>query len=202
MLLASSITIPKLLKRGKLKIKIIVALTGASGSIYGIRLLQVLKELGIETNLIITPTAEYIIENETKFTVRQVRKIADRYYDVMDLKAPIASGSFRTDGMIIAPCSMKTLAAVAHGFSTNLVARAADVVIKERRPLTVLPRETPLSIIHIKNMLLLAEAGAIILPPIPAFYSKPKTIDDLVNHTVGKILDMHHIEHKLYRRWG
>jgi len=179
-----------------------VALTGASGAIYGIRLLQVLKELGIETHLIITPTVEYIIENETKFTVRQVKKIADKYYDAMDLKAPIASGSFRTDGMIIAPCSMKTLAAVAHGFSTNLVARAADVVIKERRPLTVLPRETPLSIIHIKNMLLLAEAGATILPPIPSFYSKPKTIDDLVNHTVGKILDIHHIEHKLYRRWG
>lgn len=180
---------------------VVVAITGASGVIYGIRLLQVFKELGVESHLIITPVAEYIIESESQFTVSQVRKIANRWYDVTDFKAPITSGSFGIDAMVIAPCSMKTLAGVGHGFSTNLVLRAADVTIKERRPLVIVPRETPLSIIHIRNMLLLAEAGVVIVPPVPAFYTKPKTIDDIVNHTVGKVLDILHIEHRLYKRW-
>ena len=180
---------------------VVVAITGASGVIYGIRLLQAFKELGVESHLIITPVAEYIIESESQFTVSQVRKIANRWYDVNDLKAPITSGSFRIDAMVIAPCSMKTLAGVGHGFSTNLVLRAADVTLKERRPLVVVPRETPLSIIHIRNMLLLAEAGVVIVQPVPAFYTKPKTIDDIVNHTVGKVLDILHIEHSLYKRW-
>jgi len=180
---------------------IVVAITGASGAIYGIRLLQVFKELGVESHLIITPVAEYIIESETRFTLSQVRKIADRWYDIADFKAPITSGSFRIDAMVIAPCSMKTLAGIGHGFSTNLVLRAADVSLKENRPLVIVPRETPLSIIHIRNMLLLAEAGAVIVPPVPAFYTKPKTINDIVNHTVGKVLDILHIEHSLYKRW-
>ena len=180
---------------------VVVAITGASGVIYGIRLLQVFKELGVESHLIITPIAEYIIESESQFTVSQVRKIANRWYDVTDFKAPIASGSFRIDAMVIAPCSMKTLAGVGHGFSTNLVLRAADVTLKERRPFVIVPRETPLSIIHIKNMLLLAEAGVVIVPPVPAFYTKPKTIDDIVNHTIGKVLDILHMEHSLYKRW-
>lgn len=180
---------------------VVVAITGASGVIYGIRLLQVFKELGVESHLIITPIAEYIIENESQFTVSQVRKIANRCYDVTDFKAPIASGSFGIDAMVIAPCSMKTLAGVGHGFSTNLVLRAADVTLKERRPFVIVPRETPLSIIHIKNMLLLAEAGVVIVPPVPAFYTKPKTIDDIVNHTIGKVLDILHMEHSLYKRW-
>ena len=180
---------------------IIVAITGASGAIYGIRLVQVFKELGVESHLIITPVAEYIIESETWFTVSQVRKIANRWYDVTDFKAPITSGSFRIDAMVIAPCSMKTLAGIGHGFSTNLVLRAADVSLKEHKPLVIVPRETPLSIIHIRNMLLLAEAGAVIVPPVPAFYTKPKTINDIVNHTLGKVLDILHIEHSLYKRW-
>ncbi|MEM2455271.1 MAG: UbiX family flavin prenyltransferase, partial [Candidatus Bathyarchaeia archaeon] len=169
--------------------RLVVAITGASGVIYGIRLLQVLRDKNIETHLILSEWAEMVISAETEWSAAKVKCLANFCYDINDLAAPIASGSFKVDGMVIAPCSMKTLSAIANGYADNLIVRAADVTLKERRKLVLVPRETPLNIIHIKNMLKAAQAGAIILPPIPAFYNKPKTVDEIVNHTLGKILD-------------
>lgn len=180
--------------------KIIVGISGASGSILGIRLLQELKGKA-ETHLIITETAQKILEHETGFTLRQVEKLATKSYKNSDFFASIASGSFRTDGMVIIPCSMKSLAGIASGFSDNLLLRCADVCLKERRKLVLVTRETPLSYIHIKNMETASKAGAVILPPVLSFYSKPKTIDDMVNHIVGKALDMLDFESTLYKRW-
>lgn len=180
--------------------KIIIGISGASGSILGISLLQELKGKA-ETHLIITETAQKILEHETGFTVKQVEKLATKSYSNSDFFASIASGSFKTDGMAIIPCSMKTLAGIASGFSDNLLLRTADVTLKERRKLILVARETPLSYIHLKNMKTLSKAGAIILPPMMSFYSKPKTIDDMVNHVVGKTLDLLGFENTLYKRW-
>jgi len=182
--------------------RLVVAITGASGSIYGIRLLEVLKEKGIEVHLIVTKNAEKIIFHETGKTINDVKSLASFCYGEEDLTALIASGSFEFDGMIVIPCSMKTLSGIASGFAFNLVIRAADVTLKEKRNLILVPRETPLNVIHLLNMLKLAKIGAVILPPIPSFYNCPKSVDDIINHTVGRILDILKIRHELYKKWG
>lgn len=181
--------------------RLIVAMTGATGAIYGIRLLEVLKKKGVETHLILSRWAEETIKIETSWTVEAVRELASMCYREDELGAALASGSFRHQGMIIAPCSMKTLAAIAHGLALNLITRAADVALKEGRKLILVPRETPLNVIHLENMLKLARLGAVILPPMPAFYHHPRSLQDLVDHLIGRILDQLDIEHELYRRW-
>ena len=182
--------------------KLIIAITGATGVIYGIRLLEILKNKNIETNLIITNWAEKIIKTETEYSLKQVNALALHCYKESDLNSSIASGSYKIDSMIVVPCSMKTLSAIANGYSENLVGRAADVVIKERRKLILVPREIPLSPIHIENMLKLAKLGVIILPPIPAFYNRPASIKDIVDHVVSRILDNLGIDNELFERWG
>jgi 4-hydroxy-3-polyprenylbenzoate decarboxylase len=182
---------------------LVVGITGASGAIYGIRLLEVLSSIrNVETHLIVSEPAEVIIEYETGRSVEDVKKLANFSYDIRDMGAQIASGSFKTDGMIVAPCTVKTMSAIANSYSENLLIRAGDVTIKERRRLLLLVRETPLHIGHIKNMERLCEMGAIVMPPVPAFYHKPQTIQDIVDHTVGKMLDLFGIEHTLFQRWS
>ena len=180
---------------------IIVAITGASGAIYGVRLLQVLREKNVTVHLVASPAAEITLHIETGSTTKELAKLATKWYDPDDLAAPIASGSFPVQGMVIVPCSTRTLAAVANGMSDNLITRAADVCLKEKRPLVMVPRETPLNQIQLRNMLMLAQAGAIILPASPAFYHNPTSIDQLVDHIVGKILDVIGVEHVLFKRW-
>ena len=181
--------------------KILLSLTGATGAIYGIRLLTVLKQEGHHVSLIVSRWAEKTIALETSYTVTEVKAMADVVYDEEDLAAAVASGSYGIDATVVAPCTVKTLAAVANGFSDNLTIRGADVALKERRPLILMVRETPLSLIHLRNMTAVTEAGGIILPPLPAFYHQPQTIDDLVDQSVGKALDLLGIPHKLYLRW-
>jgi 4-hydroxy-3-polyprenylbenzoate decarboxylase len=182
--------------------KMIVGISGSSCSILGIRLLEVLKNLGIETHLVITGTAKKLIGHETSYSVRDVEKLASKVYDNDDLFAPIASGSFRTLGMVVIPCSMKTLGGIASGYSDNLLLRAADVCLKERRKLVLVARETPLSYIHIENMRRVTLAGAIVLPPVMTLYSKPKKTEEMVDHIIGKVLDSLGIENRVYKRWG
>lgn len=171
--------------------------------IYGIRLLEVLSTMkGIETHLIISQAGEINIGYETDWKVQDIKALADFYYDIHDIGARLASGSFEADGMVIAPCSMKTLSALAHSYSENLLIRAGDVTLKERRRLVLLVRETPLHVGHLRNMEKLAEMGAIIMPPVPAFYHRPRTIQDIIDHTIGKILDILGIEHNLFQRWS
>jgi 4-hydroxy-3-polyprenylbenzoate decarboxylase len=182
---------------------LIVGITGASGAIYGIRLLEVLSSTeNVETHLIVSEAAEAIIEYETGRRIEDVRELASFSYDIRDMGAQIASGSFKTDGMIVAPCTVKTMSAIANSYSENLLIRVGDVTIKERRQLLLLVRETPLHIGHLRNMERLCEMGAIIMPPVPAFYHKPQTIQDIVDHTVGKMLDLFGIEHSLFQRWS
>ncbi len=181
--------------------RIIVGLSGASGIVYGIRLLEAAKSLGVETDLIMTDLAAKMIEIETSLPLEKVTELATRVHDSFDFTSPLASGGYRHQGMVIIPCSMKTVAGIACGFADNLLLRAADCTLKECRPLVVVPRETPLSVIHIRNMLTLAEAGATILPAAPGFYHQPRTIPDLVDHVVGKVFDVLSIEHHLYKRW-
>lgn len=183
-------------------LRILIGINGASGVIYGIRLVQVLSEIkNIETHLIITAAGERTIEIETEFKTQDVKRMANYCYSIDDIGAKPASGSFRHDGMIIAPCSMKTLAAIAHAYSENLLSRAADVTLKERRRLLLLVRETPLHLGHLKNMVSVTEMGGIVMPPVPAFYHGPQTIKDLIDHTIGKALDLFGVEHNLYSRW-
>ena len=183
--------------------KIIVGITGASGSIYGIRLLEILHSYkNIETHLVISESAKKNIQLETNWKVEKVEALANHVYDNQDLAAPISSGSFRTEGMIIAPCSVKTLSGLANSFTNNLLIRAGDVTLKEKRKIIILFRETPLHLGHFRLLTQLAEIGAIIMPPVPAFYHHPKTIQDLINHTIGKILDQFGLEHHLFKRWG
>jgi len=162
----------------------------------------VLHDKKIETHLIISKAAEKIIEHELEDTKKDIKKLASHVYPVDDLTAPIASGSFKTDAMIIIPCSMKTLAGIAHGYAENLILRTADVVLKEKRKLILVPRETPLNIIHLGNMLELAKQGVTIVPAMPAYYHKPKKISDIVDYVVGKVLDCLEIEHALFKRWA
>jgi 4-hydroxy-3-polyprenylbenzoate decarboxylase len=182
--------------------RLIVAISGASGAIYGIRLLEVLAQSdAIETHLIISPSARATIVQETTWTVRQVEALADVVHKPEDIGASIASGSFQTRGMIVAPCSVKLLSAVANSYNADLLARAADVQLKEGRPLLLLLRETPLHIGHLRLCVQAAENGAIIMPPVPAFYNLPKTVDDIVNHTVGRALARIGIQNDLYFEW-
>ncbi len=181
--------------------KLIVGISGASGAIYGIRLLEELKKRDAEVHLVISKWGELTIEEETKYAVEEVRSLADKVYKEESLGAAIASGSFKNNGMIVAPCSMKTLSGIANGYAEGLLIRAADVCLKERRRLILLTRETPLNSIHLENMLKLSRLGVTIMPPVPAFYASPQTLDDIVNHTVGRILDQLDIENQLFRRW-
>ena len=181
--------------------KIIVGISGSSCSILGIRFLEVLKKMGIETHLIITETAKKLIEHETSYRTEDVEKLASKIYNNNDLFAPVASGSFRTLGMVVIPCSMKTLGGIASGYSDNLLLRAADVCLKERRRLVLVTRETPLSHIHIENMRKVTLAGGVILPPVMTLYSRPKKIGEMVDHLIGKVLDSLGIENKIYKRW-
>jgi 4-hydroxy-3-polyprenylbenzoate decarboxylase len=160
-----------------------------------------LKQTGVETHLILTPAAQKTIQLETQHSVEQVEALAMRAYAFDDVGAAIASGSFKTAGMVVVPCSIKSLSAIAHSYTDNLLVRAADVTLKERRRLVLTVRETPLHRGHLRAMLQLSEIGAIIFPPVPAFYAFPKTVDDVINHTVGKILDLYEIEHELFMRW-
>src|SRR5215831_325983 len=182
-------------------VRIVVGLAGSSAPIYGIRTLQALKEAGVETHLVVSDGAKRTIPLETHWTMDKIEALATVVYPNHELAASISSGSFQTDGMIIAPCSMKTLAGIAYSFSQDLLVRAADVTLKERRKLVLVPRETPLHLGHLRNMVRATEMGAVILPPVPAFYHQPKTVEDLIDQTVGKILDQFHIEHTLFRRW-
>lgn len=182
--------------------EIIVGITGASGVIYGIRLLEELAKKEIATHLIISKWGESIIAQETEYQVEDVKSLATVAYSINDYQASIASGSKITNAMVVAPCSMKTLSAISAGYGDTLLTRAADVTIKERRRLILLPRETPLSSIHLSHLLRLAQLGVVILPPIPAFYHRPQTIGDIVDHTVGRALDHLGVSHNLVGRWG
>jgi polyprenyl P-hydroxybenzoate/phenylacrylic acid decarboxylase-like protein len=184
------------------KKRLIVGMTGATGSIYGLRILEALRSAGgWETHLVVSEAGMLNAWQEYKLARKDIQKLADVVHNVRDVGATIASGSFITEGMVIAPCSMKTLAGVAHAFADNLVTRAADVVLKERRRLVLITREAPLNLAHLRNMVAVTEMGGIIFPPVPAFYSGAKTIDDLVNHTVGRVLDLFGMEHETIRRW-
>lgn len=182
--------------------RLIVAITGATGAIYGVRMLERLREAGVETHLVVSRWGLRTLMHETAFSREQVEGLASVAYRPGDMGAAISSGSFRTDGMIIAPCSAKTLAAVAHGVGENLIHRAADVVLKERRRLVIMLREAPLSEIHLENMLRLARMGAVILPPMPAFYNHPRTVDDIINHTVARALDQFGLTAGGVERWS
>ncbi len=181
--------------------KIIVAITGATGSILGIRVLQVLQKLGVESHLVLSRWGARTLIHETPFTVDQVYKLASVTYRERDLGAAISSGSYTTDGMVVVPCSTRTLSAIAHGHGDNLIHRAADVVLKERRKLVLVVRESPLSDIHLENMLRLSRMGAVIVPPAPAFYSHPRSVDDVVDHMVMRVLDQLGIHLDLAQRW-
>jgi len=181
--------------------RLIIGISGASGTIYAVKLLEALKDMNVETHLIITKTAEEILNFENELSKEDLKKLANQFYEENDLKALITSGSYKTDGMIIIPCSMKTLAGIALGYSSNLILRAADVTLKEKRPLILVVRETPLNLIHLENMVKAAKAGAIIFPASPAFYHKPKTINDLVNYIVGKILSLFNLDYKFKVEW-
>ncbi|KAH7110391.1 flavoprotein, partial [Dactylonectria estremocensis] len=181
--------------------RIVIGITGATGAGYAIRILSILRQLGIETHLVISKWALATIKYETSLSEAEIRGMATRNYTAKDVSAPIASGSFQHDGMIIVPCSMKTLATVSSGFCDDLISRAADVSLKENRKLVLAVRETPLSDIHLHNMLSLRRAGAVIFPPVPAFYTKPKSLDDLINQTAGRMLDSLGIFTGGFPRW-
>jgi 4-hydroxy-3-polyprenylbenzoate decarboxylase len=181
--------------------RLILGITGATGAIYGVRLLERLREHRVETHLVLSRWGARTLLHETPYTREQVEALADVAYAPGDMGAAISSGSFKTDGMIIAPCSAKTLAAIAHGYGDNLIHRAADVVLKERRKLVLAVREAPLSPIHLENMLALSRMGAVVIPPMPAFYNHPRTVDDIIDYTVARILDQFGVEVAGAARW-
>ena len=183
--------------------RLVIAITGATGAVYGVRLLQQLAAIGgIETHLIISDAANLTLHQEVGMQRRDVEALADVVHKNRDVGAAIASGSFQSDGMIVAPCSMKTLAAVALGLSDNLIARAADVVLKERRRLVLMVRETPFNLAHLRNMTAVTEMGGIIFPPLPSFYQRPQSIEEMVDFTVARVLDLFGVEHALAPRWA
>jgi 4-hydroxy-3-polyprenylbenzoate decarboxylase len=182
--------------------RLIVGMTGASGVIYGIRLMQVLKELEVETHLVMTQSAEITLAHETDCKVSEVRGLASHWYKISDVGGAPASGSYQTLGMVIAPCSMRSVAELASGITSNLLTRAADVVIKEKRRLVLMVRETPLHSIHLRNLKTLSDMGAIVAPPVPAFYARPKNLNEMIDHTVGRVLDLFNIESGKVVRWG
>ncbi len=182
--------------------RMIIAISGASGFVIGYRLLQLLRLTDVETHLIISDSAKITMKYETELVLANVTELADRVHSNNDIAACLSSGSYRTLGMVVAPCSMKSLAEIANGAAASLLSRAADVVLKERRRLVLVTRETPLNLIHIRNMQAATEAGAVIYPPVPAFYSNPKSIDDLVEHSAARILDLFDIPPLAIRRWG
>jgi 4-hydroxy-3-polyprenylbenzoate decarboxylase len=181
--------------------RIIVGISGASGVVYGIRLLEILRELEVRTHLVISRAGEMTISAESLLSVRQVRALADEFHPVGDVGAAIASGSFRTLGMVVAPCSMRSLAGIASGATSTLLTRAADVCLKERRRLVLMVRETPLHLGHLRAMAAVTEMGGVIFPPVPAFYTKPTSLDDLIDHTVGRVLDLFGLDAQLGARW-
>jgi 4-hydroxy-3-polyprenylbenzoate decarboxylase len=180
----------------------IVGITGASGAIYGVKILEVLSKLGIETHLIITQAGLKNLEIETSCNKVELKSMASHVYDEDDLSASLASGSFKVDGMVVAPCSMKTLSGIANSYNNNLLVRAADVTLKERRRLVLLVRETPLHEGHLRLMIEVTRMGGIVMPPVPAFYHHPKTIEDLIHQTIGKVLDLFSVDANLFERWG
>ncbi|QJE00097.1 UbiX family flavin prenyltransferase [Massilia forsythiae] len=183
--------------------RIVVAITGATGAVYGVRLLQRLGACpGIETHLVMSDAATLTLHQETGMQRREVEALAHAVHRNREIGASIASGSFQSAGMVIAPCSMKTLAAVAHGLSDNLIARAADVVLKERRRLVLMVRETPFNLAHLRNMTAVTEMGGIVFPPLPSFYNRPSSIDEMVDHTVARVLDLFDIDNSLAPRWA
>jgi 4-hydroxy-3-polyprenylbenzoate decarboxylase len=187
---------------GALPRRLIVAITGASGAIYGVRLLQLLRELpSIETHLLLSEAGVLNLHQELGMNRREAEALADVAHNSRDIGASIASGSFQSEGMIVAPCSMKTLAAIAHGLSDNLISRAADVALKERRRLVLMVRETPFNLAHLRNMTAVTEMGGIVFPPLPAFYHRPQNIAEMVEHTLGRVLDLYGIAHGLAPRW-
>lgn len=183
-------------------LRLIVGISGASGVVYGIRLLEVLRSTAVETHLIISKAAEMTISYETDRKTPEIKKLADVWYPIGDIGAPVSSGSFRTEGMIIAPCSVRTLSEIASGVTSTLLTRAADVVLKERRRLVLLLRETPLHAGHLRAMLRVTEMGAIVMPPVPAFYARPRSIDEMVLQTLGRALDLFGIDAGIVSRWG
>ena len=182
--------------------RVIVGMTGATGTIFGVRLLEVLQGTGVETHLVMSKWAGRTLVEETPYTVEQVQRLATHVYPLGDQGAAISSGSFLTQGMIVVPCSMRTLAAIAHGLGDNLIHRAADVILKERRRLVLAIREAPLSAVHLENMLKLSRMGVVISPPVPAFYNRPQTIDDIVNYSVARLLDQLDIHLDVGNRWA
>ena len=181
--------------------RLIVGISGASGIVYGIRMLEALRRAGVETHLVMTRSAETTLAYETRTKVAAVHALADVVHPNHDIGAAIASGSFRTAGMVVAPCSIRSLSEIASGVTASLLTRAADVVLKERRRLVLMVRETPLHLGHLRSMAAVTEMGAIVMPPVPAFYAHPQSVDDLVNHSVGRALDLFAIENTLVRRW-
>jgi len=183
--------------------RLVIGIAGASGAVYGIRLLEVLRdEAGVETHLVVSGGAERTIELETDYTLEDVVALADQFHDLGDVAAPLSSGSFATIGMVVAPCSMKTLSGIANSYSDNLLLRAADVTLKERRRLVLLPRETPLHLGHARLVVQAIEIGAVVMPPVPALYHRPQTVDEIIDHSVSRVLDLFGIENDLVQRWG
>jgi flavin prenyltransferase len=186
----------------KQKQRLVVGISGASGVAYGVRLLQLLRNAGVETHLVMSKTAEITVAYETSLKISDVAALADTCHSINDMAASISSGSFKTMGMIVAPCSMRSMSEIASGVTTTLLTRAADVTLKERRRLVLMVRETPLHTGHLRTMTALSEIGAIIAPPVPAFYAKPDTIEDIIDHTVGRVLDLFDIDVGVVRRWS
>lgn len=184
------------------KQRIIVGISGASGVIYGVRLLQILRTLPLEVHLVMSKSAEVTLAYETDLKVAQVRALADHCHNINDMAAALSSGSFKTLGMVVAPCSVRSVAEMASGVTTSLLTRAADVILKERRRLVLMVRETPLHLGHLRNLAALTEMGAIIAPPVPAFYNRPKTLDDIIDHNLGRVLDLFGLDTGKVKRWG